>query len=592
MLPVVERSDGSCSERPRSSSSSGRPGRLAAGPPREWRVFSGLRYSPRGRARSLRAVVHVRSTRLALAGVALVSPLAACAGAAPVRACAARQLAGAFAVLPASAGAGHVVYVLTLTNASHATCVVGGPPTVQLLTADGVQLPTAVRSARPGKKTDVRVTLDPGASAAAEARLSADIPGPGEPRDAPCEPLAARLRLTAAGGSTLELPIEPPTPVCEGGSLAFRAFASRPAQRARRGTVPSLFAPALAYRIHAQPHSLGADSVAIGDLDRDGIADLAVANSYSNDVSVLLGTRKGGFRAPRRYRAPIVPMSVAVADLNRDGIPDLVLAGANGVAVLLGTGDGRFHKATVVAPRTDSSSLAVGDLNGDGRPDLALSVPGSHVVAVLLGNGQGGFRSARRYRAGGQPEAVAVGDLDGDGRPDLAVADHASDTVSVLLGRGDGSFRPLRRYRAGHGPVAVAVGDLNGDGRPDLAVVLASRTSSRVAVLLGTGRGRFATARVHPVGFRSFSVAVADLDGDGVPDLAVAVIARARDAKGRVSVLLGRGDGSFETAGVYRTGVAPAALAIGDLNGDERPDIAVADEGSDDVSVLLSRRTR
>ena len=161
----------------------------------------------------------------ALLLVALAA-LAGCGGAsgggAPAG-CAGPALAGAFAVVPHSAGAGNIVYRLRLTNQSDAPCFVSGLPVVQLLDAQGGKLPTNVSPAHPGTATAVRVDLAPGDAAAADARFSPDIPGGSEPTDAPCEPKASTLRVTIGDG-TVDAPVDPPTPVCERGSLNFSNF--------------------------------------------------------------------------------------------------------------------------------------------------------------------------------------------------------------------------------------------------------------------------------------------------------------------------------------------------------------------------------
>ena len=133
-------------------------------------------------------------------------------------------------------------------------------------------------------------------------------------------------------------------------------------------------------------------------------------------------------------------------------------------------------------------SVAVGDFNGDGKPDLAVANFGSNNVSVLLGNGDGSFQAARNFGAGTTPRSVAVGDFNGDGLQDLAVANGGSPpyqsdgSISVLLGTGDGSFTAVQTIAAGDTPASIAIADFNGDGRPDLAV--ANFRSNNVSVLI------------------------------------------------------------------------------------------------------------
>src|SRR5216684_3491351 len=324
-------------------------------------------------------------------------------------------------------------------------------------------------------------------------------------------------------------------------------------------------------------------SVAVGDFNADGVPDLAVANTDSNSVSVLLGNGDGSFQTARSFGAGIWPSSVAVGDFNADGVPDLAVAnrGSNDVSVLLGNGDGRFQAARSFAVGSALVSVAVGDLNGDGVPDLAATKGNSNDVSVLLGNGDGSFQAPRDFGVGARPFSVAVSDFNGDGVVDLAVADSAAIEVSILLGYGDGSFEVTPALRVPVNPVSVAAGDFNGDGVPDLAVVNMGTSPSyvdgTVSVLLGNGDGRFQEARSFAAGSLPSSVAVGDFNGDGLPDLAVA---NDHPSMGTVAVLLGNGDGSFQTARSFGAGSHPSGVAVGDFNGDGVPDLAVTNLGS------------
>ena len=220
----------------------------------------------------------------------------------------------------------------------------------------------------------------------------------------------------------------------------------------------------------------------------------------------------------------------------------------------------------------DPVSVAVADFNGDGKPDLAVANQGNYPypnssVSILLGQGGGTFLPAVSYAAGNNPQSVAVGDFNGDGKQDLAVANYYSANVSVLLGKGDGTFLPAVSYLAGYGPRSVAAGDFNGDGKQDLAVAVAGDSynggGQGVSVLLGKGDGTFQTAQTFPTGTYPISVAVGDFNGDGILDLAVA-----NEDSDNVSVLLGKGDGTFLPAQTFPAGVNPSSVAVGDFNGD------------------------
>src|SRR5262245_46874336 len=311
------------------------------------------------------------------------------------------------------------------------------------------------------------------------------------------------------------------------------------------------------------------------------------------------------------YPTGISPISVAIGDLNGDGRLDLVTANIGGdpnnlpdppppgtVSVLLGSGGGTFSAATPYPTGSFiASSVAIGDLNGDGKLDLAVAYYGEQLlgdgtISVVLGTGNGTFPAATTYSTlTGLPgaQAVAIGDLNGDGKLDLAVAS-ASNRISILVGNGDGTFvtqSPLS-FTGLNNNGSIAIADLNGDGRLDLAVTNFGTTfgaGTTVSVLFGRVGGGFNQVSLT-TGTNPSSVAIGDLNGDGHLDLAVA-----NAGSNTVSVLLGNGNGSFSAASPYATGANPQSVAIGDLNGDGRLDLAVANLSGNNVTVLLNTPT-
>jgi hypothetical protein len=210
----------------------------------------------------------------------------------------------------------------------------------------------------------------------------------------------------------------------------------------------------------------------------------------------------------------------------------------------------------------------MGDMNGDGKLDLLIASPEQRRLIVALGRGDGSFSPLIEYPLGVvmvSPRSVA--DVNGDGKLDLvAVLD---GTAVVLLGNGDGTLAPPAACSAGLSAGTATVADLDGDGHPDLAV---TEGAEGVAVLLGHGDGTFAPPVANPTGLATGGVAVADVNGDAAPDLVT-------QAYGNVYVLLNQGGGAFAPAVSYSlTASSFGALAVGDLNGDGSADVAVVEQ--------------
>ena len=295
------------------------------------------------------------------------------------------------------------------------------------------------------------------------------------------------------------------------------------------------------------------------------------------------------FVAPLSYQVDIRPSNLAVGDFNGDGIPDLAVTnedfGPGTLVIMLGNGDGTFRRGATYTMGNSPYSVAVGDFNGDGNLDLGVPNRLSHTISILLGNGDGTFRAGSTLGFDGDPYAVVAADLNRDGNLDLAAVGENNNGVGVFLGNGDGTFRAAQYYPTGNTPLSVAVGDFNGDGNLDLATGNSGtwpQYTGTVSVLLGNGDGSFQTHRDYVTGSGTHSVAVGDLTGDGTLDL---VAANQRNQT--ISVLLGNGDGTFRYGDVYRTPPSPGAVVLADLNSDGRTEIVAANLYGNAVTVLL-----
>ncbi len=333
-----------------------------------------------------------------------------------------------------------------------------------------------------------------------------------------------------------------------------------------------------------------------GDFNRDGKPDLIAANENASNVGVLLGNGDGTFQSRVTYATGTksFPAGVTAADLNGDELLDLAVAdtGTGNVGILLGNGDGTFRRQVTYSTETADAgsspvSISVNDFNADGKPDLAVANNASSNVGVLLGNGDGTFQPQVTYAVGALPEQVVTGDFNGDGKIDIAAACRTTLTVALLFGNGDGTFQPQVYYTTGPKsyPVSLVAGDFNNDGKVDFAV--ADSGSSVVGVFLGLGNGKLKPQVSYSTGMTVYpaNVVTGDFNGDGKPDLAVT-----NSGSSVLGILLGNGDGTFQTQVPFSTGSSsyPVPIAVGDLNGDGRVDLAVGNQSASNIGVFLN----
>ena len=231
------------------------------------------------------------------------------------------------------------------------------------------------------------------------------------------------------------------------------------------------------------------------------------------------------------------------------------------------------------------ASAAIADVDGDHMPDLVVTILFSNSVSILHGNGDGTFTQMATYGTGFYPVSIAVADFNDDNRADIIVRND-NETVSVLMGNGNGTFKPQVTYAtgSGYGARSLGVADFNGDGKMD--VVVSNSADDTVSVLLGKGDGTFESQATYGTVNGPVDIAVADLNGDGKADL---VVSNGDEYNSSISILLGNGDGTFQPQTTFAaTSYVSASIAVGDLNGDHRADLVITD-GEGMVSVLLGK---
>jgi len=339
------------------------------------------------------------------------------------------------------------------------------------------------------------------------------------------------------------------------------------------------------------------------DLDGDGGLDLAITNSGSNDISIVLNLGDGTFTPT--VNVPVVngvdgPETIEAGDVDGDGDVDLLVVvnvfDEDRMRILFNNGDATFgFPEQIRCDEVRAYAARLGDLDADG--DLDLVVAGSSdppQVAVRLNNGDATFAdvllfSAPEVRSGVQ--AVEAADFDGDGDADLALlsiaAEGSEDGVSVLLNAGDGTFGTPTVFAASGSAEAMTSGDLDGDGDMDLAVAGGFGSTASVAVFENDGTGAFTEQSQFAVTDGPTSIAAADFDGDGDLDLAVAEGDFNIDDD-QVSVALNNGSGTFAVPVAFQVGNRPTGLTAADLDDDGDIDLATANEGSNNGSILIN----
>lgn len=338
-------------------------------------------------------------------------------------------------------------------------------------------------------------------------------------------------------------------------------------------------------------------SVAVGDMDNDGIVDLVTPNR-AGKVTIMLGQGAGHFDEP--FPAANPPGTnlgdSVVGDFNADGILDVAVGLERGAElhVLRGLGDGRLITAASYPLATVPGALTMADLNGDGDVDLLSVSPGTDAVNVLLGGAGIGFTAPAPVTVGAFPRGLDVADLNGDGNLDFAVANRESDTVSLRYGDGTGAFPSGAEVPTRPAPEDVELADLEGDGAVDLVVGSNGEPvaeNGTLAVLRGSGPAQFTEVRTYETLKFINDVTAADFDADGFLDFVIGTGSsdglggNGEFAPGYLTVVGGR-PGSATDIVVSHVGSAARDITVADLDGDSDLDV-VTTRGLTYVAVVF-----
>jgi VCBS repeat protein len=353
------------------------------------------------------------------------------------------------------------------------------------------------------------------------------------------------------------------------------------------------------------PVGKGPGSVVLADVNRDGHLDILVANTESENLSVLLGDGKGHFvaAAGSPFACGKEPNDIAVGDFNGDGNLDVVIAntGTPYLTILLGDGKGGFRASAHSPFKTPSDphvhGVAVGDFDGDGKLDVVTDSWGKNQIVMLTGDGAGNLTGPWwTIDVGKRPyERLRTADFNKDGKMDVVTTDLDQNAVTILLGDGHGGFREAKGspFGAGMAPWAVAIDDVNKDGNLDLAVIpyapdVKDPKQVGMSVLLGDGKGGFRTMRGSPFPLAGCAgpdrIAVGDLNGDGFRDVVVSCA-----QSNSLVFYMGTRDEGFQISSKSLKDIGWSGLAVGDLNGDGKDDVVVSNNGSGTITILFGK---
>lgn len=344
-------------------------------------------------------------------------------------------------------------------------------------------------------------------------------------------------------------------------------------------------------------------SIEVADLNNDRIPDIVVANGGDSSVTILLGRGKGDFYEVKGspFYAGCAPNDIAFADVNRDGQTDLVFANHTKkyLTVLAGKGDGTFTPlkgspfAVGVVPHTHG--VATADFNHDGFADLVTDSWGNDRIALLLGNKHGFDTPATWIQVGKHPyQRIRTADLNSDGNMDIVTTNLDGNNCTILLGNGKGGFNqpPGSPFACGDSPFGVAIGDINGDGKPDLAIansptITASNTGKDgLTLLTGDGTGRFAVmpGSLFTTGKSPSHVAIGDINGDARNDVAIT-----NYNSNSITIFLMNKNTVAHTY-TLKVGANPGGIAIAAIGGDGSKAILVSNSLDNTISIITKSK--
>jgi len=355
--------------------------------------------------------------------------------------------------------------------------------------------------------------------------------------------------------------------------------------------------------------------VAIGDIDRDGKPDMVT--SFYNGVSVFRNTSSSGsittgsFANKVDFNTGEDSRCVAIGDIDGDGKLDLAVTNfmSNTVSILRNTSTSGSIITDSFATKVDLTTgsqpcyTAIGDIDGDGKPDLVVTNHNSNSISVYRNISTSGSITAGSFdprvdlTTGSKPFGVAIGDIDGDGKQDLVVTNYDGNSISVYRNNNisgsivAGSFEPRVDLAAGGSPYGIAISDIDGDGKLDLSVVITDNAAVSVYRNSSTSgsisTASFAAKVDFTTGAAPYSVVFSDIDGDGKPDMIVS-----NNGSNTVSLLRNTStSGSISTSSFaakvdFPSGSSPRGVAIGDIDGDTKPDMLVPNSMSNSISVF------